>query len=170
MTDQADSSRAQDGGTSVKTVEAGVALAIMALGTVVMFDSWRIGAQWASDGPQAGYFPFYIGLLMFGCAAVVLVQALFGKALRRRFAEADQLKAILALMAPTVVYVGVVYAIGIYIGSAIYLCYFMRVLGKFRWQIVLPVTIGVPAILFVLFEVWFLVPLPKGPVENFFGF
>lgn len=167
---QADTTEAEHGGTSIRTVEAGVALAIMALAALVMLDSWRIGAQWASDGPQAGYFPFYVGLMMFACSAVVLLQAFVQKKPRRRFAEPEQFKAILALLAPTVVYVGVVYAIGIYIGSAIYLCYFMRVLGKYRWQVIAPVAFGVPAILFLLFEVWFLVPLPKGPVEDFFGF
>lgn len=167
---QVDATEPKSSGASVRTVEIVVALAIMGLGALVMSDSWRIGATWASDGPQAGYFPFYVGALMFGCAGVVLIQNALRKLPRQRFVDAGQFKAISALLAPTAVYIGVVYFLGIYIGSAIYLCYFMRVLGKYRWRVIMPVALGVPAVLFVLFEIWFLVPLPKGPVENFFGF
>ena len=56
------------------------------------------------------------------------------------------------------------------IASAIYLAYFMKMLGHYKWAIVAPVALGVPSLLFVVFEIWFLVPLPKGPVESYFGF
>ncbi len=158
------------GTVSNRAVELAVALLILALASVVMYDSWRIGARWGNDGPQAGYFPFYIGVLLFGASAVVFVQAIFSRKPAEQFAEPSQLRSIVALLVPTIVYIGIVYAIGIYIGSALYLAYFMRVLGRYRWTVIAPVAIGVPAALFALFEIWFLVPLPKGPVENFFGY
>jgi putative tricarboxylic transport membrane protein len=34
----------------------------------------------------------------------------------------------------------------------------------------LPLAVLLPIILFVIFEIWFLVPLPKGPVEAWFGY
>jgi hypothetical protein len=158
------------GTVSNRAMEIAVALAIMALGSVVMFDNWRIGASWGSDGPQAGYFPFYIGVLMFAASTVVLVKALIDRSPWQAFAESAQLKSILALLAPTAVYIAVVYFIGIYIASAVYLIYFMRVLGRYDWRMIAPIALGVPAALFVLFEIWFLVPLPKGPIESFFGY
>jgi putative tricarboxylic transport membrane protein len=42
--------------------------------------------------------------------------------------------------------------------------------GKFKWWVTGVVGVGVPIALFLLFEVWFLVPLPKGPVEHLFGY
>jgi putative tricarboxylic transport membrane protein len=158
------------GTISTRTMEVSVALLIMGLGALVMYDNWRIGARWGEYGPQAGYFPFYIGVLMFAASAILFLQAVFSKKLREQFAEPSQLKSILALLVPTIIYVGIVYAIGIYIGSALYLAYFMRMLGRYKWKIIAPVAIGVPAALFLLFEVWFLVPLPKGPIEDFFGY
>ena len=158
------------GTVSNRAMEIAVALSIMALGAVVMFDNWRIGASWGENGPQAGYFPFYIGVLLFGASAVVLVRALIDRSPWEAFAEPAQLRSIAALMMPTIVYVALVYFIGIYIASAVYLIYFMRVLGRYGWRVIAPVALGVPATLFVLFEIWFLVPLPKGPIESFFGY
>lgn len=158
------------GGVSTRVLEIATALTIMALGALVMYDSWRLGASWVGDGPQAGYFPFYVGVLMFASSAVVFVQAAISKLPRRRFVEGEQLKSILAILVPTIVFVAVVAVIGIYIASAIYLAYFMKALGRYRWIVVAPIAIGVPALLFAVFEIWFLVPLPKGPVESYFGF
>jgi hypothetical protein len=158
------------GTVSVRVMEIAVALLIMTLGAVVMYDNWRIGARWSDIGPQAGYFPFYVGVMIFGSSAVVFVRALFDRSPWEAFAEPAQLRSIAALLVPTIIYIGLIYFIGIYIASTLYLVYFMRVLGHYKWQIIAPVAIGVPAILFALFEIWFLVPLPKGPIESFFGF
>ena len=49
---------------STRTMEIIVALALLAVGALVVFDSYRLGAKWGDDGPQSGYFPFYIGLLL----------------------------------------------------------------------------------------------------------
>ena len=158
------------GTISTRTMEIAVALLIMGLGAVVMYDSWRIGARWGEYGPQAGYFPFYVGVMIFAASAIVFLQAVFSRKPRQPFAEPSQLKSIMTLLVPTIIYIGVVYAIGIYIDSAIYLAYFMRVLGRYPWRTIAPIAICVPAALFLLFEIWFLVPLPKGPVEDFFGY
>ena len=48
----------------VRTAEFVVAGFTFLLGAIVVFDSWRLGARWAADGPQTGYFPFYVGLLL----------------------------------------------------------------------------------------------------------
>lgn len=160
----------EQGGVSSRVLEMAVALAIVLVGALVIYDSWRMGAGWVADGPQAGYFPFYVGVLMVASGAVVFVKAALSAAPRRRFVEAQQLRSILALLVPTVVFVGLVAVVGIYVGAAVYLAYFMTVLGRFRWTVVAPVAIGVPALLFAFFEIWFLVPLPKGPLESFFGF
>jgi hypothetical protein len=151
-------------------MEMATALAIMALGSVVMFDSYRLGASWAFDGPQAGYFPFYVGLMMFGASAVVLVRAALARQPRRRFVELEQFRSVLALLIPTAIYIVVTAFLGIYVASAIYLTYFMRVLGGYRAVVIAPIALGVPIVLFLLFEVWFLVPLPKGPIESLLGY
>jgi hypothetical protein len=159
----------EHGGISTRAMEIATALAIMGLGALVMYDSHRLGASWAADGPRAGYFPFYVGLLMFGASVIVLAQAVLSRRPRRNFIDVPQFKSVLALMIPTTGYVVVTFFLGIYVASAVYLAYFMRVLGNYRIAVIAPIAIGVPVLLFFLFEIWFLVPLPKGPVEALFG-
>ena len=33
----------------------------------------------------------------------------------------------------------------------------------------LPIAIGVPVVVYIVFERWFLMPLPKGPIEDWLG-
>ena len=135
-----------------------------------MYDSVRLGARWADDGPQAGYFPFYIGLLLCIAAAVN-----FGIALASRrdpgriFVEWDKLKLVLAVLVPSAIYVATISWIGIYVSSVLFIAFFMRWLGKYVWWKVAVVSIGTMVVFFLIFESWFKVPLPKGPLENLLG-
>ena len=158
------------GGVSVRVVETGVAVLIMAFGALVMADSRRTGMGWSGGSPEAGYFPFYVGLLMFLSSGLVLARALFPQRPRQCFVEPRQAGLVLALLIPSVIFVGVTAVLGIYVAGALYLAYFMIVVGKYRALVALPIAIGVPLVLFLLFEVWFLVPLPKGPLEYWLGF
>ncbi len=154
-----------------RTMEIVVALALIGVAALVMTDSWRVGARWAEDGPQAGYFPFYIGLIMMVASGWTLVQNLVTKHPDlANFVDRTQFRSVLQVLVPTIVYVGLISLLGIYVSSALFIAFFMWWLGKYRLQIILPVAIGVPLVLFVMFEVWFLVPLPKGPLETAFGY
>jgi putative tricarboxylic transport membrane protein len=148
------------------------ALVFLAVGAVVAIDSLRIGAGWAEDGPQAGYFPFYIGLALAAAGIVGLVDALRQRAATgsEAFATREQLARVGQVFGPTCVYVAAIYAAGIYVASALFIGWFMRRHGRFTWLRTLPVALGVPLMLFMLFERWFLVPLPKGPLERLLGF
>src|SRR5712691_2568171 len=109
-------------GLSTKAVEMIVAAIIFLLGIVVVYDSHRVGSGWASDGPQAGYFPFYIGVIICIAGGWVLLQTLFGKtANTTAFIGAGKLELVLAVLLPTVVYVIAIYFIGIYVASALFI-------------------------------------------------
>ena len=160
----------EQAGVSVRTMEIVVAGVIMALAALVMYDNWRTGAGWAPDGPEAGYFPFYVGLLMFVSGSVVLLRALALRTARTPFVVPHQFRLVMMLLGPTAIYIAVTAALGIYVASALYLAFFMAVLGRYRAIVIIPIAIGVPVALFLLFEVWFLVPLPKGPLETWLGY
>jgi len=153
-----------------KSAEIAVAALFFVLGAIVVFDSARLGARWAEDGPQAGYFPFYIGLIVCVSASVNLVIALLShRDSDRIFVEAGQLKLVLAVLVPTAIYVALVGWTGIYVASALFIAFFMRWLGKYPWWKVAAVSIGNSVAFFLIFEVWFKVPLPKGPLETLLG-
>jgi putative tricarboxylic transport membrane protein len=156
---------------TTRVVELVVAGAFMALAGIVMYDSARVGIGWAFDGPEAGYFPFYIGLIMFLASAVTFAVNLLGRnANTSNFVERSALRLVFKVLVPTAVYAGVMYFVGIYVASAIYICFFMMWLGKYSIRKAAPVAIVIPLILFWLFEIAFLIPLPKGPLEAAFGF
>jgi hypothetical protein len=157
-------------GISYRALDIGVALAFMVVAAIVIADSQRLGSGWGRDGPRAGYFPFYIGLVMLASAAIVLFQAIVSRAARKVVMENAAMRSVARLLVPTVVYVALIAFIGIYVASAIYLAYFMSVLGKYKPLPVAAVAIAIPVALFFLFEVWFLVPLPKGPLEDYLGY
>jgi len=147
----------------VSTLLAGVAVLVIA-------DSLRVGNGWADDGPQSGYFPFYIGLILLASAGSLLV----GTLLKWRgenpvFAERTQLASVLAVLVPMVVYVGGIALLGIYVASFLLIAFFMRHHGKYGWPGTVAVSVAVPLVVYAVFERRFLVLLPKGPLEALLG-
>jgi len=154
----------------VKSAEIAVAALFLATGALVMYDSVRLGSTWGDDGPKPGYFPFYIGLIMAVAALVNLARGLIIPADKNGpFVLAGQLKMVLTVLVPTAIYVGAISPVGIYVSSIVFIAFFMRWLGKFAWWKVAAVSVGTTVALFLVFERWFLVPLPKGPIEAFLG-
>ena len=147
-----------------------MALAILLFGLLVVVDSYRTGARWGEDGPQPGYFPFYIGLLICFSSIAILMRGVRNAALSGdSFVSREELKKILTVLAPTVVYVSFIAYLGFYVASTLYIAYFMWQLGKYSWIKTIPVSVGVSVAFFLIFETWFQVPLPKGPLEAALG-
>lgn len=156
---------------STRAVDATVAAVLIVFGAVIMYSSYQLGAGWGAEGPQSGYFPFYIGLMILISAAVTLYQSVLGKADRGKvFVEYEQLKPVFKMLAPTLVYVLGVQLLGIYVASTIFIAGFMRIMGKYSWLKSLLVGGGVSVFFFWMFERQFLVPLHKGPIEAWLGF
>ena len=160
------------GAITARWVELVVGLLIVAIGVIVIVDSHRVGIGWGDDGPRAGYFPYLIGWILTAAGGWVAAETLYHwKSLAGKiFLSRERAKPVLAMLLPTIVYVALVATIGIYVASAIYIATFMRWQGKYRWSITALVSLAVPAVIFLLFELWFLIPLPKGPVERLLGF
>jgi len=153
-----------------RSAELAVAGFFFALGAVVIYDSVRLGTGWADDGPRPGYFPFYVGLIICVSALVNAVRALLVPAAKNKtFVETGQLKMVLAVLVPTAIYVLAVTWIGIYVSSIAFVAFFMRWLGKYAWWKAAAVGIGAAVVFFVIFEKWFQIPLPKGPLESLLG-
>jgi hypothetical protein len=148
-----------------------VAALFMIVAGVVMADSWRIGAGWSEFGPEAGYFPFYIGLIMFVASAVTFLVQIFTKRPdRAAFVERSALKLVLQVLVPTAIFVVLIGFLGLYLAAGIFIAFFMWRLGRYSLLKAVPVALAVPIFLFWLFETMFLIPLPKGPLETALGF
>ena len=151
--------------------ELGVALFLMALATLVIVDSIRVGTGWGDEGPRSGYFPFYIGCALLASSGWVAVKQML--AWRRDnpvFAARSQLSSVWAVLWPSTVYVAAIAFVGIYAASFLLIAFFMFRHGKHGVLLTGSVAAGVPLAFFLVFEKWFLVPLPKGPLEALLGF
>ncbi len=151
------------GVVSTHVVEAVVAACVLGLGLLVIFGSRKLGSGWTSDGPGAGYFPFYIGLILCVSAVGIFCQAVFGKGKNTEaFVDKAQLSRVLQVFIPALVYVGAIQFVGIYLASAVYIALFMLILGKFSAVKSVIAAVVINVVFFMMFEVWFKVPLFKG--------
>jgi hypothetical protein len=150
-------------GVPTFAVEAAVAALVLAFGLLVLFGSRKLGSGWTSDGPGAGYFPFYIGLILCISGAGTLYQSLLGKKRNMEiFVDGEQIKRVLVVLIPAAVYVLAIQLVGMYIASAVYIAGFMIILGKFSRVKSVITALVIAVLFFCMFEVWFKVPLHKG--------
>src|SRR6476619_3960896 len=141
-------------GLTRNAMEVATSLTLALVGAAAIWDSARIGAGWGADGPQSGYFPFWLGVILAGTSFANLLPILRGKseAAGEMFVSWPQLRLVLSVLIPTIYYVA----------SAVLGAYFMIKLGDFTWRSALPAGLATAVVAFVTFEVWFLVGLPKG--------
>ena len=155
---------------SQKSAELAVAGLFFVVGAIVVFDSMRLGSTWGPDGPRPGYFPFYVGLLICICAVVNIIAALrLTPARNKSFVHVGQLKMVLTVLIPTAIYAFLVTWIGVYSASFLFIGFFMRWLGRYAWWKVVVVSAVTVVVFYLVFEIWFKVPLPKGPLEHLLG-
>lgn len=164
-----DTSHESGQGPSQRNVEMGVAAVVALFGVLIMAGSLKVGINWGVEGPKSGFFPFYVGLIIVISSGLILLQILRAERSDKLFADWGQLRSVTSVVIPTAVYVATLPYLGIYLTSAILIGAFMKWLGKYAWGITLAVSIGVPVVTYVMFEKWFLVPLPKGPIEDWLG-
>lgn len=163
------SKSAAAGGPIHRSVEAGVAVFAAVLALITIGGALAVGIDWGAEGPKAGFFPFYVGLFILGSSLINLWHAFRDNKAGKLFAEWGQLRQVMSVVIPTAVYVFLIAWIGIYVSSMMLIALFMRWLGKYGWGIVAAVAITTPILIFIVFEKWFLVPLPKGPLEELLG-
>lgn len=142
---------------------------LILFGGLVLLDATRLGFGWGTDGPQSGFFPFWLALLMVLACALIVIQAM-RESNQRPFVDRAKLAPVLKVLWPALAAVALMQAIGLYVASAIYLGFYMRWVGRHSWVAVFLLSIGFPLATFVIFEKWFLVPMPKGPLESWLGF
>lgn len=157
---------------SRRTVDVAVGIVAFAIGVVMMLDTYRLGAGWEGGSPQSGYFPFRIGAIICIAAASVVFRAWWGTRHQAAavFVTWPRLKLVLAVLLPTLLYILGIQFLGIYVASALFIAAFMRVGGGYGWVKSAVTGAATGAVLFWLFEIQFLVPLPKGPLETLLGY
>jgi hypothetical protein len=154
----------------VRTADVVCGLTLAAVAVVVVLQGLQLGIGWSTDGPGPGFFVFYLGLALLASSALIAAAAVRRHKTGPPFAGREQLASVATVLVPAVAMVVLTHAIGLYVSGALYLAAYMRWIGRHRWITIAVVAIGVPVAAFLIFEVWFLVPLPKGPLETRLGY
>jgi len=153
----------------MRIADALTAAVLMLLGGIVIVDALRIGIGWGTDGPKSGFFPFWLAVLLLATCAVILLQALQTRS-PAPFVTRRQLGPVLKVLWPATAAVALMHFVGLYVASALYLAFYMRLVGRHAWLLVLTLALLIPLVTFLVFETWFLVPMPKGPLEAWLGY
>ena len=157
--------------TNTRVVEAVVSLLLVALAVTLGYDNWRTGIAWDSTGPEAGYFPFYLSVILAGASLYGLVAAwLSRKEASETFVTRAQLRRVMAVFVPTLLFCLAVQYLGLYVASFLLIAAFMRMVGRIAlWKSLLTSFVFCMA-MFITFDVAFDVIMPKGPLEALFGY
>ncbi len=150
---------------------AGIAFAaaLVVAGVVLLREAAQLPTGWTPSGPGPGFFPFWLGAGFTLSAAVVLARAWNSNHDRDQpFLTGSAGQRILVVFLPMVAVVALLRYLGIYLGGALYLVCYTRFVGRHPWLLSLAVGVGVPAVLFFVFERWFLMPMPKGTILEWF--
>ena len=153
----------------MRAADLATAGVLMLLGGVVIYDAVRLGIGWGLEGPGSGFFPFWLAVLMVAACVAILVQAA-RRAPHRPFVTRAAAGPVLAVLVPAAAMVLATQFIGLYVSAALYLGVYMRWVGRHSWPLTLGLAVAIPVLTFVIFERWFLVPMPKGPLEAWLGY
>lgn len=152
------------------TMEVAASCLTMAVGGIVAYGSLEFGTGWGDSGPQPGYFPFYVGLIVILASLGVLAQAFVQHRHRQEsFLTRAQRTRILSFFVPMLLFVVLSVLLGLYVALTLYLIGVMTVQGGYRPVKAAAIGVGSALIFYLVFEIWFQVPLMKGPLEALIG-
>jgi putative tricarboxylic transport membrane protein len=157
--------------TDTRTAEAAVCVMLLGLAALLGYDNWRTGIGWDSTGPQPGYFPFYLSVILAGASLYGLVVTLLAREQKAEvFVTRAQLRRVMAVFVPTLLFCLGTQFLGMYVASFLLIAGFMALIGKIAWWKSLLTAFIFSALMFVTFDVAFDVIMPKGPLEAAFGY
>ena len=156
---------------SSRTVEIVVMAMLLGLAILLGYDNWRTGMSWEASGPQAGYFPFYLSVVLgiaslYGLGRLILTHAHEDDV----FVTRDQLWRVAQMFVPTLVFVLFTQWLGLYAASFLLIVGFMTMIGRIAWWKSLVTAAVFTVAMFVTFEIAFDVIMPKGPIEALLGY
>ena len=152
-----------------RTLEIGTATGLALLAAAVIASSLQLQSGWGPTGPQAGYVPLRLGGLLLLVSLALLVQAARAPGGGEPFATREQLARSLSLFVPTVAMAIGMTWLGVYLTGAVFLAYMAHRHGGMHWSRATALGVGATVLFYLVFELWFGVPLAKGPLEQWLG-
>ena len=154
---------------SMRAADVATASLLLALGVVVIAAAVDMGTGWGSDGPESGFVPFWLAIVLVACSGGNVVRAL-RRSSGERFASRGQLGSVAKVLLPAGAMIALTPFAGLYVSGAVYMGFTMRWTGRHSWALSIALPLVLTVVVFLVFERWFLVPLPKGPLETWLGY
>jgi hypothetical protein len=159
----------------MRVLNLSTAALLMLLSAIVIYDALRLGIGWGSEGPQSGFFPFWLAAILAAVSLLISVHSWRSRS-EVPFVTGERLIPVLKVLGPLAGFIVVTdppgpwSGLGLYVSAGLYLGFYMRWVGRHHWGTVVALATAIPVLTFVIFETWFLVPMPKGPVETWLGY
>ena len=138
---------------------------LAAFSATIIYGSLQLNVGWSSTGPEAGYFPLRLSVLLLIVSGLLLIQAV-RQPVQGVFVTGEQLRRVSSLLVPTVLLAFAAPFLGFYVASGLFLIYMCRWHGGFGWGRSFFIGVGTVVVLYAIFELWFSVPLARGPLED----
>jgi putative tricarboxylic transport membrane protein len=123
---------------------------------------------WGSGGPGPAFVPFWLGLLMALLASMMLIRSIKEKNPGQSWLPRGQgLRDMLVVLAATIAFIALLKVTGMIIGTALYLAFLVRYLGRHRWWVTLAIALGAAGFNWLVFVHWLRVPMPEGMLWTF---
>ncbi|WP_176695162.1 tripartite tricarboxylate transporter TctB family protein [Paracoccus haeundaensis] len=161
--------------------EIGTAITTGALGVAAIIGAAELGTGWSDHGPQPGYFPFWVAIVLIGASLWNLVGALVAHRKAQRtppdplddpeepFLPRQNLIRIATFLGAMTAFVIGMLTVGFYVAATFYIGLTAWRQGGFRLWKGLAIGAGFAVSLYLIFETIFRIPLLKGPLEPLLG-
>jgi hypothetical protein len=154
-----------------RAVETATLAIVLAFALLMAWDNWRTGIAWESTGPKAGYFPFYLSVILAGACLFGLAREVVTRGEPSEpFVTRNQFMRVMQVFFPTFLYVLFTQWLGLYVASFLLIAGFMLFVGRIKPWISLATSLIFTVSMFVTFEIAFDVIMPKGPLERLLGY
>jgi putative tricarboxylic transport membrane protein len=141
-----------------------VVLLLLAFGVGVVVQAQSVGPGWARGRPESGFFPYWLGVILIVLCLIVAAQLLWRwrRLTEPFFHDRRALGSVLKVVGTAGVALALIYFVGFYAAAVLYMLLYTRWVGRHRWSTALAVSLGIPIAIYVVFERWLLILLPRG--------
>lgn len=151
----------------MRRAEIACAVALLIVAGVVGWEAIRLDIGWGDVGPKGGFFPFWLAVILGSSSLFVLAQAVWSSTQRTggAFVTHERLRLLLVVLVPIALVVPLIEIVGFYLTAFLYLFFYIRWTGRKPWFVTGAISLLFPSAIYLVFEKWFLIPLPKGLLD-----
>ncbi|QFS82595.1 Tripartite tricarboxylate transporter TctB family protein [Roseivivax sp. THAF40] len=118
------------------------------------------------EGPGGGFWPFWLSAVMFLSCVAIAINWWRGKSPASQSDEPmmDDFgwRTVFLVGGGVVGFVALISVVSMYGAIALFLLYYLRILGRHSWWLTLIMAIGLPILLFFFFEGAMMISMPQG--------